>query len=189
MPSINRRIRDQCDRFWEETAISGISNAAHAKHSPLRRTLWIASFLIFAAITLQSVYHVFDDFLQYPTTTTVSISLKNTVSNNNAYCLSWLENFRKRRILQSISYEIFQVKLPAVTVCNQNRISCGMLQEHIQNIKNGTSVEGECTETQNCFCSLVMLFDLGCLSGRCISKINYIRNLKIIYINKNRKYY
>ena len=86
MPGIRRRIRDQCDRFWEETAISGISNAAHAKHSPLRRILWIASFLIFAVITLQSVYHVFDDFLQYPTTTTVSISLKNTISNINAYC-------------------------------------------------------------------------------------------------------
>ena len=84
MSRINRRIRDQFDRFWQETAISGISNAAHAKHSPLRRTLWISSFLIFGAITLNSVYHVFDDFLQYPTTTTVSISLENTVSSFNA---------------------------------------------------------------------------------------------------------
>ena len=70
MPGLSRSIRDQCNRFWEETAISGISNAAHAKQSPLRRTLWIASFLIFAVITLKSVYQTFDDFWQYPTTTT-----------------------------------------------------------------------------------------------------------------------
>ena len=104
MPGTSRRIGDQCKRFWEETAISGISNAANAKHSPLRRTLWIASFVIFAAITLQSVYHVFDDFWRYPTTTTVSISLKNTVSTRMFIACLACKSFQLKEELCHIFY-------------------------------------------------------------------------------------
>ena len=75
-----KEVRSQCDIFWQETAIAAISNAGKAKHSALRRAIWVVVFCVFSGITLSGVVEVFEKFLKYPTSTSLSIELVNTVN-------------------------------------------------------------------------------------------------------------
>ena len=71
------------DHFWQETGIDALSHAGKAQNAPVRRTIWIVVFLIFSAFTLQSVVKVVQEYLEYPTTTSMSIKLASWVNLNN----------------------------------------------------------------------------------------------------------
>ena len=81
-------IYSKWDHFWHETGIGAINNAGKARHSPLRRTLWIIVFCAFSAFSLQGVVNVIQDYLAYPTAT--SISLKLATGRVNVYNFVWI---------------------------------------------------------------------------------------------------
>lgn len=60
------------DDFWHKTGINGISNAGIAK-SDLRRACWMVIFVVHACLTVQGVWYVAYDYLEYPVTTSVSV--------------------------------------------------------------------------------------------------------------------
>ena len=71
------------DDFWQETAISGASNAGKAREKPyLRRLIWIIIFAICLFYTITGVVEVFVGFYEYPVSFSVSIEHKNKVSWN-----------------------------------------------------------------------------------------------------------
>ena len=76
---IRREVSLQCKRFWEETSITGISNAKKAKGSFLRRVIWIIAFLVFSCITITGVFEVVSEYLDYSTATSIAIIKENTV--------------------------------------------------------------------------------------------------------------
>ena len=68
------------DDFWQETAISGASNAGKAREKPyLRRLIWIIIFAICLFYTITGVVEVFVGFYEYPVSFSVSIEHKNKV--------------------------------------------------------------------------------------------------------------
>lgn len=87
------------DDFWQETSISGASNAGKAKGLPyIRRLCWMAIFGIFFGLTIFNVAKQFVEFYQYP------VNYEVYVTHDD------------------------QVTFPSVTVCNQNRVHCGNLK-------------------------------------------------------------
>ena len=89
-------------QWWKKTSISGISNAANAK-STTRKLCWLTIFIILMVFTIFAVVGVFEIYLEYPVSTSMS-----------------LERHSK-------------IKYPAITICNQNRVSCGKLNELVEN--------------------------------------------------------
>ena len=90
------------DDFWQETSISGASNAGKAQGLPyIRRLCWMAIFATFFALTIFNVAKQFVEFYHYPVNYEVYVTHKD------------------------------QVPFPSVTVCNQNRVHCGNLKTTI----------------------------------------------------------
>ena len=58
----------------------------------------------------------------------------------------------------------FQINFPAVTICNQNRISCENLEGMIERIRcdRSNTTEPECKVGSSCFENLETLYGLGC---------------------------
>ena len=71
------------DKFWQETSISGVSNAGKARSSKTRRLIWLVLFAVGSWITIDALYDVFVDWMSAPITTQVSIDGNN--QNVNAY--------------------------------------------------------------------------------------------------------
>ena len=60
------------DSFWQETSISGVSNAGKARSSLVRRLLWIWIFVAGVGFTAWSLSQVIQDYYTYPVVTTVT---------------------------------------------------------------------------------------------------------------------
>ena len=105
------------DDFWQETSISGASNAGKAKGRPyIRRICWILIFGIFFGLTVFNVAKQFVEYYEYPVNYEVYVTHKD------------------------------QVPFPSVTVCNQNRVHCGNLKMAIddceKDLENCLNEEG-----------------------------------------------
>ena len=102
--------------------ISGLNNAGRTRNV-VRRFIWLVIFLVGLAFTLFSTIVVVLDMLEYPVDTTVTRTMQNYVPRAYRNTLTRQGN---------VPLSSFQVKFPAVTVCNQNRVDCSMLASTIQ---------------------------------------------------------
>ena len=67
------------DNFWQYTNIPGANNAGRARHSIVRRGLWLLTFGLGIFMTVLQVFYVADDFVSYPITTSVVLDRKDQV--------------------------------------------------------------------------------------------------------------
>ena len=68
------------DQFWQNTGIGAVSNAGRANNSPLRRAIWVIVFCIFGGISAYNLIDVIDNYMKFPTSTSLTIALKTKVN-------------------------------------------------------------------------------------------------------------
>ena len=70
------------DDFWQETSISGISNAGKArggKTSIIRRIVWLLIFTFFFIFTMYNVVDIMNDYFEYGVSYSVYVKHENQV--------------------------------------------------------------------------------------------------------------
>ena len=68
----NNAFKNTLLEFCKETSISGISNVGKEGKSASRKAIWLLIFLAGASGTVWTLFQVITEFLQYPTTTSVT---------------------------------------------------------------------------------------------------------------------
>ena len=77
---ISKVLSKTWNEFWQQTSISGISNARGTR-SVWRRNLWLLIFAIFTILTITSLQSVIKDFISHPVTTFVTVKHHNQVNS------------------------------------------------------------------------------------------------------------
>lgn len=116
------------DVFWRRTSIAGLANAGGASESKARRLVWILIFAVAAGGTIWTLEYLFDDLMTYPLSTSVQYNFNEQVfdfifspsPHPDPNFDHFLRVFFSRQIL-----------FPAITVCNQNRVDCTVLNNTI----------------------------------------------------------
>ena len=86
--------------FARDTNIEGVNNAGRSP-SNIRKAIWLIIFIFLAALTVQDLVSLTEEFLSWPVDVSTRIDHKDAIP------------------------------FPSVTVCNQNRVSCRRLKEFL----------------------------------------------------------
>ena len=67
-------IKRTWNEFLQETSIAGLANSGKSRNGIIRRIFWQIAFIIMFSISLNQIKNVFEDYLGYPVTTTVTVN-------------------------------------------------------------------------------------------------------------------
>ena len=92
--------------FAHDTNIEGVNNAGRSPSS-IRKVIWLLIFVFLAALTVQDLVALTQEFLTWP------VDVSTTIDHKDA------------------------IPFPSVTVCNQNRVSCRRLKDFLARCQVG----------------------------------------------------
>ena len=100
---ISKVLSKTWNDFWQQTTISGITNARGTR-SVWRRNLWFLIFTIFTILTITSLQSVIKDFISHPVTTFVTVKHHNQVNTLGIYGSIYLTCIKESPITQYLFF-------------------------------------------------------------------------------------